>query len=259
MRSLIGRFARPEPLPAEPARAPDGRCVYAVGDVHGELALLKDLLARIEADSVSRGLRPLVVFLGDYVDRGPDSRGVLDLLVGLKHGGGPECRFLRGNHEEAMLAFMADPARTLDWLHFGGIETLASYGIVASAGMVDPERCRAVGRQLAERLDPRHRMFLDELEDMVVLGDYAFVHAGVRPGVPLDQQGTEDLLWIREPFLSSRAYHGKVVVHGHTIVDQVEDLGNRLAVDTGAYASGRLSAVALHGRDRRIVQTNPRP
>lgn len=262
-KQLLGRLRTPVADACEPARAPDGCCIYAVGDIHGELRLLRQLLERIEADAAAmwaeHGLRPLVVFLGDYVDRGPESRGVLEHLLNLRQasqrGGGVACRFLRGNHEEGLLAFLRDPVKASDWLRFGGVETLASYGVVASAGLSDPARFRALAAQFADRLDPLHRLFLEDLEQTIDLGDYLFVHAGVRPGVPLDRQQLEDLLWIREPFLSSRKFHGKVVVHGHTIVERVEDRGNRIAIDTGAYATGCLTAMVLHGTQRRMLQT----
>ncbi|HYD69840.1 metallophosphoesterase family protein [Azospirillum sp.] len=244
-----------------PAAAPDGLCLYAIGDVHGERRCLERLLAVIDRDAGQRreeeGLQPLLVFLGDYVDRGPDSRGVLDLLcarAAAAAGTGPACRFLLGNHEAAMLDFLREPAAGAEWLNYGGAEALASYGVRASVGIADAARCRALRDALEERLPEEHRAFLESLEPMAVLGDYAFVHAGVRPGVPLERQRLEDLLWIREPFLSSPRSHGKVVVHGHTVLDEPQVLPNRIGLDTGAYATGVLSAVALHGTHRRILQ-----
>ncbi|WP_247887055.1 metallophosphoesterase family protein [Azospirillum sp. SYSU D00513] len=254
--------------PGQPARdvpppsAPEGLCVYAVGDIHGERRCLERLLAAIAVDAerlrTEEGLQPLLVFLGDYVDRGPDSRGVIERLQAIaadaSKGTGPACRFLLGNHEAAMLDFLRDPPSSAEWLAFGGIEALASYGVRASAGTADPARCRALRDALEERMPVAHRQFLESLETMVTLGDYTFVHAGVRPGVALDRQKIEDLLWIREPFLSSHRWHGKVVVHGHTVMDQPQILPNRIGLDTGAYATGLLTAVALHGGSRRIIQ-----
>ena len=246
-----------------PPQAPVGLCVYAVGDVHGQCRELERLLALVAADAARQcaesGLEPLIVFLGDYVDRGPNSRGVLDLLCELETrfdaGTGIACRFLAGNHEAAMLDFLKEPAAGAEWLSFGGAETLASYGVRASVGTTDPVRCRALRDALDERLPDEHRRFLTALEPMVVLGDYAFVHAGIRPGQPLQRQRPQDLLWIREPFLSSSKRHEKVIVHGHTVVDEPEFLPNRIAVDTGAYATGILTALALHGAAQRVVQT----
>lgn len=244
-------------------KAPEGICIYAVGDIHGELKCLETLLARIDAHADRArdelGLAPVMVFLGDYVDRGRHSRAVLDLLVGLHErrddDGRRRYHFLKGNHEESMLDFLDRPAEGAPWLRFGGVETLASYGIRTSVGLSDPVRLRTLSQQLAAALPPAHRAFLEGLETMVILGDYAFVHAGIRPGVPLERQAPEDLLWIRDAFLTSARDHGKVVVHGHTIVEDVQLLDNRIAVDTGAYATQRLSCVAIHGETRTIIDT----
>ncbi|MDR3514671.1 MAG: metallophosphoesterase family protein [Azospirillaceae bacterium] len=238
-----------------------------MGDVHGERRRLEALLTMITADIAADiagdadGLAApsVLVFLGDYVDRGAESRGVLDILCAMAmtaaRGDGPVCRFLLGNHEAAMLAFIKDPVAGAGWLNFGGAETLASYGVTPSVGVVDRARCESLRDQLLARLPPGHRAFLQSLESMVVLGDYLFVHAGIRPGIALEHQSQDDLLWIREPFLSSRRDHGKVVVHGHTVVDQPLILANRICIDTGAYDTGRLTALRLRGTDRHMIQT----
>lgn len=263
LRSLLRDFFAPGKPAAVPApEVPEGLCVYAVGDVHGQRRELERLIALVEADAErmrgESGLEPLLVFLGDYVDRGPDSRGVLDRLCALQArseaGSGVACRFLAGNHEAAMLDFLREPAAGAEWLSYGGAETLASYGVRASVGTADPARCRALRDALEERLPDEHRRFLNALEPMVVLGGYAFVHAGIRPGLPLSRQRPQDLQWIREPFLSWNKPHEKVVVHGHTVVDRPEFLSNRIAVDTGAYATGILTALVLHGAEQRLVQ-----
>jgi len=233
--------------------------VYAIGDIHGEVRALDALHGRIAADAADalrRGVSCLIVYLGDYVDRGPDSRGVLDRLTGPAPEGMAR-RFLRGNHEAVMLNFLTEPAAVAEWLDFGGLETLQSYGVRVALGVGGAERIRQFGAALAERLPDAHRRFLASLEPMIVLGDYAFVHAGVLPGRPLDQQRVEDLLWIREPFLSSKAWHGRVVVHGHTVVDDPEVLENRINIDTGAYASGVLTALVLEGMEQRVLQIGP--
>ncbi len=251
----ISPSSRPEERPA----APNGWCLYAIGDIHGEIRCLERMLAAIDQDQNldAGGNRPLLVFLGDVIDRGADSRGVLDRLCRLKaaavDGSGYACHFLSGNHEAAMLDFIADPVAGAEWLSFGGAETLASYGIRASTGISDPIRCRSLRDSLNERLPSTHRSFLQSLDPMITLGDYLFVHAGVRPGVSLDRQKQEDLLWIREPFLSSSRFHGKVVVHGHTPVAEPQILNNRIGVDTGAYATGTLTAVRLCGQDCRLL------
>lgn len=246
-------------LPVAP-RVPDGYCVYAVGDVHGESGCLDRLLSMIAADAEARferdGVHALVIFLGDYVDRGADSRGVLDRLIGLSRSSAERVtyRFLRGNHEAAMLDFLRQPMA--GWLSFGGIETLSSYGIRASAGITSPARLAEWSVLLDRALPAAHIEFLECLETLAVVGDYAFVHAGVVPGVPLDRQKTEDLLWIREPFLSSSTWHGKKIVHGHTVVDAPENTANRLGIDTGAYASGVLTAAVLSGGDVDFLQAS---
>ena len=259
----MSRILRSE---SEPCRAcptvPDGWRIYAIGDVHGESQCLKRLLSEITTDcrkkSKDGSERPAFIFLGDYVDRGPDSRGVLDILCQLAASGaegeGPLCRFLCGNHETALLDFLANPVAGAGWLSYGGAETLASYGIRGSFGISDAIRCRALRDSLQERLPAAHRAFLEALEPMVILGDYVFVHAGVQPGVPLARQRSDDLQCIREPFLSSQRYHGKVVVHGHTPVTEPQILPNRIAVDTGAYATGVLAAVCLYKAEKSVLQ-----
>ncbi len=189
-----------------------------------------------------------VIFLGDYVDRGPNSRGVLDLLCD-DPVPGVETRFLRGNHEQAMLDFLSDPVAHGAWLDFGGAETLASYGILSSRGRQTPDKLLARGSQLAAVLPARHTDFLDGLEPYAVEGDFAFVHAGLRPGLPLADQKLQDLIWIREPFLQSNEIFEKFIVHGHNIVEQPEILQTHVSVDTGAYSSGKLTAIIIAGAD----------
>jgi serine/threonine protein phosphatase 1 len=247
---------RAREAPARRPRAPDGMRIYAVGDVHGHLGALERMLAAIAEDATQArrdGCLPLLVFLGDYVDRGADSRGVLDRLSGGALPG-VDCRFLLGNHEAVLLDFLDEPANAAEWLDFGGVETLASYGVVASFGLRERGRCEAVRDRFAETLPEIHRAFLEGLEAMIVLGDYVFVHAGIRPGRRLDKQSLDDLLWIREPFLSDTRMHEKVVVHGHTVIDEPELLPNRICVDTGAYATGVLTAIVLQGDEQWLIQ-----
>ncbi len=233
------------------------RLVYAVGDIHGRSDLLDGLLARIVADAapaLSRGERPLLIFLGDYVDRGADSKGVLDRLTALLGAPGFEVRALMGNHEEAMLAFVEDPVGNAGWLDFGGGATLASYGVAPPIGRANAEDLAALGRALSSALTAEHLSFLRSLELAVVLGGYVFVHAGLRPGVPLDAQSARDLLWIRQEFLSEKKPFEKVVVHGHTPEEMPYDGPTRIGLDTGAYATGVLTAVRLFGVERTIMQ-----
>lgn len=258
LRAWIARCLGTPGAAAGAAAAPamvEGVRLYAVGDIHGESALLDRLLAMIADDMVGRAdRRAVVVFLGDYVDRGPDSRGVLDRLTA-DPTPAAETRFLAGNHESALLDFIDDPVAGARWLDFGGTEALASYGVRASVGARDRKRLKDLRDQLVDRLPDAHRRFLEALEDWAVYGDYAFVHAGIKPGRPLKRQRRDDLLWLREPFLSSPLRHEKVIVHGHTIVDAPEIRPNRIAVDTGAYATGVLTAVVLDGTERSFLKT----
>lgn len=239
------------------ARGQPGWRAYAIGDVHGRLDLLDDLLQLIAVDHQTRpAARGLVVLVGDLIDRGPDSKGVIDRLRRLDL---PGFRLvgLAGNHEEALLNILAgDPAPIEGWLRFGGAETLLSYGADPQAIAALPPA--AAQKRIAEVIPVEHRFFLEELGDSLRFGDYLFVHAGIRPGVPLEEQSLRDLRWIREPFLSDTRDHGMVVVHGHTISDEVEEVGSRIGIDTGAYATGRLTALAIDGDQRWLIDTADR-
>jgi serine/threonine protein phosphatase 1 len=232
------------------ASAPAGERIYAVGDIHGCAAMLREMLSKIAADSA--GAKARLVFLGDYVDRGPDSRAVVDLLVALR-AERPDTVFLKGNHERAMLDFIADPELNEEWLHWGGDKTLESYG-VDDVWMRDP---RKIAQELREKLPAAHRAFLESLELWRAFGDYLFVHAGFRPGVPLAEQKEEDCLWIRGEFHNAPPdlRPSEVVVHGHHPVRRPHDAGWRINVDTGAVWSGALTAVALEGTSRRFLTT----
>ncbi|MDR6788448.1 serine/threonine protein phosphatase 1 [Sphingomonas sp. BE138] len=235
--------------PARRAQVPPGVRVYAIGDVHGRADLLHPLLGWIADDHARRG--PVdalhVVLLGDLIDRGPASSAVIDLLA--RPGRQQAERYvLRGNHEEMLLAILdGETGGVVDWLRHGGADTLASYGIDAAPYWDDPD---ALPPMLRGAMPEGHAAFLRATLDQVRIGDYLFVHAGIRPGVPLDAQDGRDLRWIRKPFLNSRADHGMVVVHGHTIVPAVDYRHNRIAIDTGAYRSGRLTALGLEGESR---------
>ena len=234
-----------------------GTVVYAVGDIHGRADLLDRLVAGIEADARTRSEpRKVLVYLGDYVDRGPDSRLVIDRLIA-QGGDGIERVFLKGNHEDAMLRFLDDAAVGRSWLGFGGDATLLSYG-------VDPfdvppgatSRFEYVRARFRENLPAEHRAFLEGLASLHAEGGYFFAHAGVRPGVALNRQNPEDLMWIREEFLHSREDFGKVVVHGHTIRPRPEVRPNRIGVDTGAVFSDVLTCVVLSGAGHGFIQTS---
>jgi serine/threonine protein phosphatase 1 len=231
---------------------PDGYRLYAVGDVHGRDDLLGELLRKIEMDSRARGpAQQIIVFLGDLIDRGPKSAEVVERLCTLSM---PSTRlvFLAGNHEEVLLRIIdGDAGLIADWLRFGGAECLRSYG-------ADPVRIRVMEPRAAVGLIraavPRHHVdFFRSFDDTFRAGDFLFVHAGIRPGVPLDDQLPSDLRWIRQPFLSDRADHGFIVVHGHTIREQVDERANRIGIDTGAYRYGVLTALALEGSARWLI------
>ncbi len=239
--------------PAYPA-VPPGERVYAVGDIHGCIAELDELLRLIDADDAARpAAATTIVFLGDYVDRGPSSATVLSRLVEVRRDR-PNTRFLMGNHEELFMDALAGEHKPLRlFTRVGGRETILSYG------MSTDEYDRADYDVLLERMvalvPPSHRTFMASLEDMVIAGDYAFVHAGVHPDSPLDEQRPRDLRWIREPFLAHRKPLEKMIVHGHTIVEEAEATPVRFPIDTGAYLTGVLTALGLEGGDQWLVQT----
>ena len=231
--------------------APAGLQIYAVGDIHGRLDLLNKLLTRIDADSArSPNAKIVEIYLGDYLDRGPASRGVLDRLI--DRGRSRRAVFLKGNHETYPLEFLRDPAFLGPWSQLGGLETLMSYGIrpPIAAG---PDEWAEIAQDFGAALPVEHRDFLQHLLPYACYGDFYFVHGGVRPGVPLDRQREEDLLEIREPFLSSQDDFGKVIVHGHTPALEPEFRPNRIGIDTGAYATGRLTCLAISGDKLRVL------
>ncbi len=242
--------ARPDnPGPA----VPPGYRLYAVGDVHGRDDLLGDLLAQIEADSARRGrARLVIVFLGDLVDRGPSSRQVVERLRTYGPDGVRRV-FLTGNHEEVLLRILGGETRLIpDWLRFGGAECLASYGVdAAELSRLPPAQAIEAVRSAIPK---EHVDFLRGFDDTFRAGSYLFVHAGIRPGIPLEQQSKTDLRWIREPFLKDGSEHGFTVIHGHTIREEVEERANRIGIDTGAYRSGVLTALGLEESERWYLQ-----
>ena len=241
--------------PPVAAYAPVGEVVYAIGDVHGRDDLLATIIDRIEADATDApGLKARIVALGDYIDRGPDSRRVIDRLIGLKHRYGDRLTLLRGNHEAAMLDFMHDTRVGVTWCEFGGRETMASYGVIAARGR-KPEDWQAVQQALHDAVPEAHVQFLADLETYAVFGDYVFVHAGLKPHVPLAQQSEEDMLWIRDEFLRAPPWLSQVVVHGHSPSSEPVERPSRIGVDTGAYATGVLTAVRLEADQRSFLQT----
>ena len=240
-------------LPDTPPSVPHGVTVWAVGDIHGRLDLLDALIERLTQDAARFEGEKVVIFLGDYVDRGPESRGVVQRLASLEIEG-VSLRFLRGNHEETMLAFLDDPTVGARWCEYGGDATLKSYGLSHPALRHRDSAWRQAADELRHKLTPRETAFLEGLEMSVTIGDYFFVHAGARPGTPLADQTPHDLLWIRRSFLDSEDRFDKLVVHGHTPTVEVYEDHRRIGLDTKAYASGRLTALRLQGADREIIQ-----
>lgn len=249
---LFNRRKTPTAAPASTG----GRLVYAVGDIHGRLDLLEQIIQIIVGDvrALDPRRQPLLVFLGDYVDRGPESAGVVDRILRLKAKPAFEVRTLKGNHEEALLQFLGDPNFGQTWADHGGLATLASYGVQPPLSRLEPEAWERARQGLDEALPAEHRAFFEGLELTVEVGDYLFVHAGVRPGVALADQAERDLLWIRSEFLQAQGPFGKVVVHGHTPMEEPQILPHRMGIDTGAYATGVLTAVRLNGSDAAVLQ-----
>jgi len=226
--------------------------LYVIGDIHGRLDLLERIIELVNLDIKDNGGDCLVVTLGDYVDRGPNSRGVLDCLLKNPFAG----RFvaLKGNHEALLEEFLGNPTVAAQWWRLGGRETLRSFDISVRRWMTTRNSNRAA-TQLRAALSPEHMEFLASLKTSLVVGRYFLCHAGVRPGIPLEQQDETDLLWIRDDFLSSRLDFGKIIVHGHTPVPEPELLPNRINVDTGAFATGRLTCAVLNGGKPRFITT----
>lgn len=244
-------FGRPSSGP----RGPRGQRAYVIGDVHGCLDLLERLLSRIEAEIRERPKpRTSIVFLGDLIDRGPASAQVIERLRTYSPPGATT-HFVMGNHEEVMLRVLSGEASLVhSWLRFGGAETLRSYGVEPRqlAGM---EAADLIAH-LQSAVPAEHVEFLESFADSISFGGYLFVHAGIRPGIDLAEQAQSDLRWIREPFLDDPTDHGFVVVHGHTISNSVEVAPNRIGIDTGAFCTGTLTALAIEGSKRWLLQTS---
>jgi serine/threonine protein phosphatase 1 len=247
---LLQRFTKSG---GQASSMPPRERAYAIGDVHGCRAELDRLLALIATDSESASAETHLIFVGDLIDRGPDSAGVIEHLS----SGSLPCKrhsFLMGNHEEAMLESWDGDTESLEgWLAYGGRETLESYGIDRAETY---RRGAEIVSRMHECVPPEHIDFIRGFKDQLRVGDYLFVHAGIRPGVPLPQQDSYDLRWIRDEFLlDGETDHGVIVDHGHTISDEPEVRSNRIGIDTGCYASGRLTALVLDGTERWFLST----
>jgi serine/threonine protein phosphatase 1 len=246
----VWQLLKPKPRKRRP-RVPPGIRIYAVGDVHGCIDLLDRALTLIDEDLRRDPVeRPIHVFLGDYVDRGPNSRQTVERLIVRSRT--HESVLLKGNHETFVFAFLNDPAVLHHWRQYGGLETLISYGLKPSlnASAAEQQELAAAFRQ---RLPEHHEQFFGELKPWFSCGDFFFAHAGVRPGVPLAQQREEDLLWIRDDFLLCEDDHGKIIVHGHSPVLEPDIRPNRINIDTGAYATGKLTCLVIDGERTTVL------
>ena len=250
MLQRLRDFFSPPPTPKLPA-VPDGTRYYAIGDIHGRLDLYEAMIAAIEAEiAAAPELNHRIIVLGDLVDRGPDSAGVVERTRAWQQT--RNVRVLAGNHEEMFLAAFEKPEALRHFLKHGGRETVLSYGL--SSRQLASLELDQIFERLPQVVPQETRDYIASFETMIRAGDYVFVHAGVDPARPLGEQKRSDLLWIRERFLSHEGPLEKVVVHGHTIFDHVMDCGNRIGIDTGAFRSGVLTALVLEGDQRRILQ-----
>lgn len=250
VKSLLGQGGKV--APAETPRVEAGHRVYCIGDIHGRLDLLQELHGMIGSDADGSDADCSVVYLGDCIDRGMQSRQVIDELLG-EPLPGMNSVYLAGNHEQTLLDFLEHPEAASGWLTWGGRETLASYGVnLPPHERPDPESIRD---RFQVQLPDRHLEFYRDMQLMHTSGDYLFVHAGIRPGKPIQEQNKADLLWIRNEFTQSREQHGCVVVHGHTISDEVAFHPNRIGIDTGAFYTGVLTCLVLEGAEQRLLQT----
>ena len=236
---------RPSAAPSRSvnASAPADTRIYAVGDIHGRADLLNDITARIDDDVRRRPIAHTVeVYLGDYIDRGPDSRTVIDLLAVRLVATRAVC--LRGNHEAVMEGFLEDPAILPYWEQLGGMQTLASYGIELND---ENETALNVHRRFVEAFPRAHELFMQCLRHQFSCGDFLFVHAGIRPDIPIEHQDINDLIWIRSEFLDSTQKHERFIVHGHTPVPHPDIRHNRINIDTCAWRTGTLTCIAIEG------------
>lgn len=232
---------------------PENQRIYCIGDIHGRLDLLQALHRLIVADSAAYDGSKTIVYLGDYIDRGENSKGVIDLLLQSTLDGFTSIH-LMGNHEQTMLDFMQHPRAVAAWLTYGGRAALHSYGVQVRGDPVR-EALDEIRDNLGRRLPRSHLEFLHGLSLMHIAGSYLFVHAGIRPGVPLQEQRNQDLLWIRDDFTESTVIHEHIVVHGHSITAEVDWRPNRIGIDTGAFQSGILTCLVLEGSEQRLLQT----
>jgi serine/threonine protein phosphatase 1 len=249
------RKSKPVPAAGNSFAVPQGQRVYAIGDIHGRDDLFAELIDLIRADNSARGPALVtLILLGDLVDRGPNSAQVVERAIRLRDEFS-DTRLLIGNHEECFLAALTGDVRRLRYfMRIGGDATVASYWTGETS--LDAATFEEVAEQLPAMVPQAHVDFLGAGEDVIEIGDYIFVHAGIRPGIPIEKQSLGDLRWIREEFLDDERDHGAIVVHGHTIYDDINEWPNRIGIDTGAYKSGVLTAIVLEGQERKYLKTS---
>ena len=258
-QNLSKIFRKPQ-KPQKPhvhPHVPKNQRIYVIGDIHGRADLLTQLHEKIQIDAELYQGKKTIVYLGDYVDRGEQSKQVIDILLS-KPLENFESIHLKGNHEQAMMDFIEFPGAAAAWLSFGGREALNSYGIPL-AQIPSISEVSKIAQKLDDKLPDSHRDFMINALHSWQCGSYYFVHAGIRPGVDLDEQTIEDQLWIREDFLGSTLSHGTIVVHGHSITMVPEFLPNRIGIDTGAFSTGVLACLILENDEQRILQTDEAP
>lgn len=255
MRWLDKILKKPARLTRRLSLLPDGVCAYAIGDVHGRADLLERLLELVKLDVAKGGFsQGYIVFLGDYIDRGFQSKKVLDLILD-QNWGDIKTVFLLGNHEQTMLDFLRSPDVGMQWAEYGGLETLNSYTVQAPQQKQDIVAWEQTMLELQQALPSSHLDFLQNLRSSFELGNCFFVHAGIDPAKSLDMQTDDDLLWIRDKFLASKKTFEKVIVHGHTPEDAPVWNGRRIGADTGAYITNRLTAARICGNQVDFLST----
>ncbi len=256
MFSSAEEEVEPVIMPLKEPRVPEGMRIFVIGDIHGRLDLLLNIHGQIN-DLLAKNRdfdENVVVYLGDYIDRGGESKGVVDLLLNEPIKG---CKsvHLKGNHESEMEDFMVNPKPNHLWTQCGGMETTLSYGVRVKAQVSAVDRIMEMREMLVGAIPDSHRTFFSNLRYTYGVGDYFMVHAGIRPGVPLALQKPEDMCWIRDQFLNHTEPFEKMIIHGHTVVPQPITLPNRIGIDTGAYYTGRLTALVLEGKERRFLSS----
>lgn len=253
---MLRRLFRRREKGGEGAEWDAGLRVYAIGDVHGRADLLAQMVAAIEQDGRDHPIAeaPYVILLGDLIDRGPDSRGVVELALGLARNSDWRTVVLMGNHERMMLDSLDDVEVMQPWLAYGGDSTVVSYGVSPLVGAPTPERLERIRSDLAAAVPGEHLSFLDGLPGSFSLCGYCFVHAGIRPGKPLAAQGDHEHMWAGQAFLQSKADHGAIIVHGHHITANADIRPNRIGIDTGAYCSGMLTCLVIEAGGIRLIE-----